>query len=170
MSAAVVVELPWNGQHWPGRMQDGLPTFAYRNAPPGLATSRQLRAEGLCPGGHGPVAQIVWRRGSRWAALYRLDVAKPSPGATTSQLISLARANRVLRTCRGTCRRLFSHRLPTSTGRQCWSCWNATENASLDTRPGGHSAKNAHQAGALNPHQTSGETQMVRLPASVVTA
>ncbi|WP_372447851.1 RRQRL motif-containing zinc-binding protein [Kibdelosporangium banguiense] len=124
---ATVVRLPWNGQHWPGRMQDGLPTFGFRNAPPGLATPRQLRAEGLCPGGHDPAAQIVWRRGRRWAALYRLDIAKPSPGATTAQLAALSRAHRALRTCRGTCGQVFSYRLPRSTGRRCWTCWDAME-------------------------------------------
>ncbi|MBP2321487.1 hypothetical protein JOF56_001872 [Kibdelosporangium banguiense] len=31
----------------------------------------------------------------------------------------------------------------------------------IDTRTGGHSAKNAHRAGAPDPHQTSGENPMV---------
>lgn len=126
MSAAVV-RLPWNGQYWPGRMQDGLPTFSYRNAPEGLATMRQLRSEGKCPGGHGPVAQIVWRRGRRWALLYRRDLAQDSPGATTAQLAALARANLALRTCRGDCGQTFNHRLPRATGRRCWSCWTASD-------------------------------------------
>lgn len=126
MSAAVVC-LPWNGQHWPGRMQDGLPTFGYGDAPEGLATLRQLRSEGKCPGGHGPVAQIVWRRGRRWALLYRRDLAQDSLGATTAQLAALYRANLALQTCRGACGQTFSHRLPRSTGRRCWSCWTASD-------------------------------------------
>jgi hypothetical protein len=125
MSAAVV-QLPWNGQHWPGRIQDGLPTFSYRNAPDGLVTMRQLRNEGKCPGGCGPVAQIVWRRGRRWALLYRRDLAQDSPGATTAQLVALHRANLALRTCRGACGLTFPHRLPRSTGRRCWSCSTAS--------------------------------------------
>jgi hypothetical protein len=116
------VRLPWNHQSWPGRLQDGLPTFSYRNAPRGLVTCRQLRANGLCPGRHGPVAQIVWRQGRRWAALYRLDLAMPSPGATTAQLAALYRAHLALRTCQGDCGRTFSHRLPRSTGRRCVIC------------------------------------------------
>ena len=39
----------------------GLPTYPYSCAPDGLATIRQLRAAGLRPGGHDPVAQILWR-------------------------------------------------------------------------------------------------------------
>ena len=132
--AASTVRLPWNGQHWPGRIQDGLPTFAFRDAPPGLLTRRQLRERGWCPGGHGPVAQLVWRGGRRWAGLYRRDLAVPSPGATTAQLVALYRAQLALRTCRGPCGHVFDHRLPQSTGRRCWTCWNTTE--SEDTRDG----------------------------------
>jgi hypothetical protein len=120
------VRLPWNGQNWPGFLHNGLLTFSYRNAPRGLATSRQLRAKGLCPGRHGPVAQVVWRRGRRWAALYRLDLATPSPGATTAQLAALYRAHLALRTCQGACGRTFSYRLPRSTGRRCVTCSTPT--------------------------------------------
>ncbi len=119
--AAEIVTLPWSGQQWPGRTSHGLPTFEFRNAPAGLVTRRQLRARGLCPGGQGYVAQLVWRRGTRWAALYRLDLAVPSPGATTAQLAALRRADRVLRTCTG-CGRVWDFRLPVSNGRICWPC------------------------------------------------
>ncbi len=63
----------------------GFDTFAYRMAPDGLATRRQLRAAGLRPGGHDPVAQILWRRGKRVAYLYRLDLAAPKRIATPAQ-------------------------------------------------------------------------------------
>jgi hypothetical protein len=132
---ARTVCLPWNGQHWPGWMRDGLPTFGYRDAPPDLATPRQLRAKGLCPGGHGPVAQIVWRRGRRWAALYRLDLAKPSPGATVAQLAALYRAHLTLRTCQGQCRQIFPYRLPRSTERRCGACATAEQAASPERTP-----------------------------------
>lgn len=92
-----VIVLPWSGEHWQGIMQDGLPTFGWRGAPPGLATRRQLRAAGLCPGGGWPVAQVTCRRGARWAGLYLLANARPSPGATMRQLAALARANRARR-------------------------------------------------------------------------
>ncbi|MGW3297640.1 RRQRL motif-containing zinc-binding protein [Streptomyces xiamenensis] len=54
-----------------------LPTYAPRCAPDGLMTVRQLRAAGLRPGGHAPVAQIVWPRSGRWAALYEVTKALP---------------------------------------------------------------------------------------------
>ncbi|WP_229787864.1 RRQRL motif-containing zinc-binding protein [Actinokineospora fastidiosa] len=98
-----------------------MPTFGFRSAPPGLATRRQLRERGLCPGGQDWVAQLKWRRGRRWAALYRLDLAQPSPGATTAQLVSLEKAQRVLRTCTE-CGRIAPYRLPRFNGRRCWPC------------------------------------------------
>lgn len=88
-----MITLPWNGQHWPGIMRDGLPTFQWRGAPSGLATRRQLRKAGLCPGGHGPVAQIICRQGKRWAGLYLLEWARQSPGATVLQLRALQGAH-----------------------------------------------------------------------------
>lgn len=78
----------------------GFPTFPYRMAPEGLATLRQLRAAGLRPGGHDPVAQILWRRGKRVAYLYRLDWAKPKRVATPAQREAIAKALRARRTCR----------------------------------------------------------------------
>ncbi|MDQ3405248.1 MAG: hypothetical protein M3548_17960 [Actinomycetota bacterium] len=121
-----VITLPWNGQQWPGRFEDGVPTFTFRSAPKGLVTRRQLRGAGLCPGGHEYVAQLKWARGRRWARLYLLDLARPTPGATTPQLAALYRANRALRTCRS-CGTTFPYRLPVSYGRVCWTCYSATE-------------------------------------------
>ena len=78
----------------------GFPTFPYRMAPTGLATLRQLRAAGLRPGGHDPVAQILWRRGKRVAYLYRLDCAIPKRTATPAQREAIAKALTARRTCR----------------------------------------------------------------------
>src|SRR5690242_9764119 len=39
----------------------GIPTYPWRSAPAGYATIRQLRAEGLRPGGQEVRAQVLWR-------------------------------------------------------------------------------------------------------------
>jgi len=111
----------WDGTAFPGRIEDGVPTFGFRSAPPGLATRRQLRAAGLCPGGHDLWGQLKWRRGTRWAALYRLDLAVPSRPRTPAQQAALARATAALHTCRD-CRERFTYRLPRVTGRRCTTC------------------------------------------------
>lgn len=134
---AAVVTLPWSGERWPGRVANGLPTFGFRDAPSGLATRRQLRAAGLCPGGQDYVAQLVWRRGKRWAALYRVDLAVPSPGATTAQLAALRRAERVLRTCTE-CGRVWDFRLPRFNGRRCWPCTSDETEHNTETERGDH--------------------------------
>ncbi len=77
----------------------GLPTYPYKLAPTGLATTRQLRAQGLRPGCQPIAAQILWRRGKRKAYLYRLDQAQPKRAATVAQLAALDKAMRVRRTC-----------------------------------------------------------------------
>jgi ADP-ribose pyrophosphatase YjhB (NUDIX family) len=156
--AADVVTLPWSGEQWPGRIAHGLPTFGFRNAPSGLATRRQLRARGLCPGGNEYVAQLVWRHGTRWAALYRVDLAVPSPGATTAQLAALRRADRALRTCTG-CGRVWDFRLPRSNGRRCWPCTSSQEHP-INPGPAETPGSNDHRVGAPNTHQ-SGENPMV---------
>jgi hypothetical protein len=115
-----VVRLPWNGEYHPGRIADGVPTFRYRSAPAGLATRRQLRAAGLCPGGQDWVAQLRWRRGRRWARLYRLDLAAPKRVPTPAQLAALKRANTARRTCTA-CGVDTGHPLPPD-DRRCWPC------------------------------------------------
>ena len=64
----------------------GIPTYPRRLAPEGLATRRQLRAQGLRPAGQDVAAQILWHgrrdpltrlRPVRVAYLYRLDLAAP---------------------------------------------------------------------------------------------
>ncbi|WP_433494528.1 RRQRL motif-containing zinc-binding protein [Micromonospora sp. CA-248089] len=102
----------------------GFPTYPYRLAPGGLATRRQLRAAGLRPDGHDPVAQILWRRGKRVAYLYRLDCAKPKRTATPAQREAIAKALRARRTCHA-CGVVRPYYIPRRTG----SC--------LDCTPGG---------------------------------
>ena len=85
---------------YPAATAEEFPTYPYRLAPNGLATRRQLRAAGLRPGGHDPVAQILWRRGKRIAYLYRLDLAAPKRTATPAQREAIAKALLARRTCR----------------------------------------------------------------------
>lgn len=94
-----VVQL-WDGRQVLARREDGLPTFGFRGAPSGLATRRQLRADGLRPGGHGPVAQVKWKRGRRWAALYRLDLAAAVRPMTAARWAAHEAAMRARRFCR----------------------------------------------------------------------
>jgi predicted GIY-YIG superfamily endonuclease len=60
----------------------GIPTYPWRMAPAGLATRRQLAADGLRPGGQPVAAQVMWRsrhRGPRSvqvAYLYRVEAAR----------------------------------------------------------------------------------------------
>ena len=57
-----------------------IPTYRQRLAPAGLMTRRQLRAAGLRPGGHDPVAQLrYWRHGWQLAFLYDAHLARPHP-------------------------------------------------------------------------------------------
>jgi hypothetical protein len=104
----------------------GFPTFPFHYAPDTLATRRQLRAEGLCPNGYDPVAQILWRhrRQVRIAHLYRRDLAAPKRIATPAQLAVIAKMLRARRTCRH-CGQLRDYYIPRSTG------------ACLDCEPGG---------------------------------
>jgi hypothetical protein len=100
----------------------GFPTFPYRYAPEELATRRQLRADGLRPGGFDPVAQILWRHknGRRVAYLYRRDLAKPKRTATPAQLAVIQRMLTARRTC-STCGVTRNYYIPRSTG-ECLSC------------------------------------------------
>ncbi|MEU8090011.1 RRQRL motif-containing zinc-binding protein [Micromonospora chalcea] len=66
----------------------GFPTFPFHTAPAGLATRRQLRAAGLRPGGHDPVAQILWRHRTNRRV------------ATPAQREAIAKALLARRTCR----------------------------------------------------------------------
>lgn len=105
-----------------GERHGGLPTFNFRHAPRGLATRRQLAAEGLTPGRQGIVAQIRWRRGSRIrvAYLYRIDRARTKRPATDAQLAALMKAWVANSTC-PTCGREFGYYIPRRFG-ECVDC------------------------------------------------
>lgn len=105
--------------------QNGLPTWRYGYAPRRLLTRRQMRAQGLAPGGAAPVAQVVvrverrYRRETR-ARLWDRDelVAKrvPSP----AQLVALEHALAARRWC-PSCSRDVGYCIPTSLG-ECIAC------------------------------------------------
>lgn len=76
-----------------------LPVYAYRQAGYDLLTRRQLRARGLRPGGHDPVAEIRWRRGRRVAYLYDPTRALPVRPMTPGRWRSHAAMMRARRTC-----------------------------------------------------------------------
>ena len=100
----------------------GLPTFPWGMAPAGLVTRRQLRAEGLCPGGQPIAAQVMWRRrkGEAVAYLYHLAAARPKRTATPAVLAALGRAMTARRTC-PTCRQIREYVIPRRFG-ECLAC------------------------------------------------
>jgi hypothetical protein len=63
----------------PSGQRYGMPTYPWRSCPAGWLTRRQLRAEGLRPGGQLPAGQMIWRhRGRRRVAyLYLRSLALP---------------------------------------------------------------------------------------------
>ncbi|WP_111649163.1 RRQRL motif-containing zinc-binding protein [Actinoplanes lutulentus] len=102
----------------------GIPTYPFKLAPTGLATLRQLRADGLRPGGQEIAAQLMWRRGHRRAFLYRIDLAVPKRTATAAQRAALDKAMTARRTC-PECGVFQDYYIPRRTG------------ACLDCTPGG---------------------------------
>lgn len=70
--------------------------YPWKAAPSHLKTRRQLRAAGLAPGGHAPVAQTeTKRRGRRLLAyLYDVRLAVPKRTASPAQLLAVAKAIR----------------------------------------------------------------------------
>lgn len=105
-----------DGERW------NFPTYAWHAAPDHLATRAQLRARGLCPGGAGVVAQLMWKAGRRTRVAYFYDSrrAKPKRTPTPAQLEALAKANTARRTC-PTCRIDKGYVIPTSLG-ECPDC------------------------------------------------
>lgn len=78
---------------------DGLPLLTWGRAPRDrLATRRQLRAQGLRPGGADPVAVLYVRHrasGRRnFASLYLVGAAKPVRPMTPARWAALDKANR----------------------------------------------------------------------------
>lgn len=102
------------------RIVHGLPAWSWRGAPRGLLTRRQMRAEGLAPGGAGPVGLVVCRRGQRWAHLWdRADLVSKR-AASPAQMVALGRALAARRWC-PSCRRDVGYVVPTSLG-ECVDC------------------------------------------------
>jgi hypothetical protein len=100
-----------------------LPVFRWRLAPDGYATRRQLRAQGLRPGGQGVAAQLERprrRRGPLVAYLYRVDLAKPIRPMTPGRWAALAKANAARRIC-PTCGTDAGYVIPPSLG-MCVPC------------------------------------------------
>ncbi|SEG18383.1 hypothetical protein SAMN05216223_103536 [Actinacidiphila yanglinensis] len=97
-----------------------LPVYAYRQAGYDLLARRQLRARGLRPGGHDPVAEIRWRRGRRVAYLYDPTRALPVRPMMSGRWRSHAAMMRDRRTCH-TCRRDRGYVILRSLG-CCWPC------------------------------------------------
>lgn len=99
-----------------------IPTFWWKGAPAGLATLRQLRAQGLRPGGQPVAAQVLWRGvgGERVAYLYRVDLAKPKRTASAAQLVAIEKALRARRTC-STCGQTRWYFISRSLG-ECVDC------------------------------------------------
>jgi hypothetical protein len=97
-----------------------IPTYRYRCAPDGLLTRTQLRAAGLRPGGHDPVAELKWRSrkargGWRFALLYDASLALPVRPMTPGRRRALAAALADRCTC-PVCGRRYPYVLPTSLG------------------------------------------------------
>ncbi|WP_030294017.1 RRQRL motif-containing zinc-binding protein [Streptomyces katrae] len=101
----------------------GIPTYPWRLAPEGLATRRQLRAQGLRPGGQPVAAQVLrprFRRGPLVAYLYCLERAKPVRPMTAGKAAALAKAMTARRTC-PRCSTDAGYVIPTSLG-MCVTC------------------------------------------------
>ncbi|MCX5332109.1 RRQRL motif-containing zinc-binding protein [Streptomyces sp. NBC_00140] len=102
----------------PTGVRHGIPTFPWRMAPDGLATRRQLRAQGLRPGGQHVVAQVLryTRHGHpRVAYLYRVAAAKPVRPMTSRKWGALALAMLARQTCPA-CGLTYSYCIPRSLG------------------------------------------------------
>jgi hypothetical protein len=102
----------------------GVPTYPWRLAPDGLLTRRQLRAEGLHPGGQPVAAQIMWCSRlcpePRVAYLYRRELARHVRPLTPAKAAALAAALAARRTCPA-CRRDVGYVLPARYG-TCVPC------------------------------------------------
>lgn len=105
----------------------GIPTYPWRAAPRGLATRRQLRAQGLRPGGQEPVAQVMRPRRRGRAPLvgylYRTDTAKPVRPMTPGRWRAIRSALTARRTCPA-CHTVQPYCIPTSIG-TCVTCTDA---------------------------------------------
>ena len=110
------------GVYDPDSERFGIPTNPYHFAPDGLMTRRQLRAEGLRPGGQDIKAQILWRHRQHRRVTYLYDIsgAKPKRDATPAQQLAIGKALATRRTC-PTCGEEKDFCIPPSLG-ECWQC------------------------------------------------
>ena len=106
----------------PGGQRYGLPTYPFRWAPPGWLTRRQLRAEGLRPGGQQPAGQLLWKhRGKRRVAyLYLRSLALPVRPMTPAKQRAICAALCARMTC-PRCGWWRPYCIPTSVG-YCNEC------------------------------------------------
>lgn len=125
----------WSQFYDPDGERFGMPTYPYHLAPDGLMTRRQLRAQGLRPGGQDIKAQILWRHRQqcRVAYLYEISAAKPKREATPAQQQAVGKALAARRTC-PTCGEEKDFCIPRSLG-ECWQCAEAAR------RPGGQACE-----------------------------
>jgi hypothetical protein len=106
----------------PDAKRHDMPTYPYRWAPTHLATTRQLRAAKLRPGGQPITAQILWRHKGklRVAYLYDINHAKPKRSATEAQWVAIGKALLARCTCQ-TCGVLKDYYIPRRYG-ECLDC------------------------------------------------
>ncbi|MGW2366341.1 RRQRL motif-containing zinc-binding protein [Streptomyces sp. NPDC001667] len=108
----------------PSGARYGIPTYPWRLAPDGLATRRQLRAQGLRPGGQDIAAQVMRansrRGGVQVAYLYSVAGAKAVRPMTSRKWGALGLAMLARRTCPA-CRQDAGYCIPTSLG-MCVTC------------------------------------------------
>jgi hypothetical protein len=106
----------------PDATRHPVPTYGWRAAPDHLVTRRQLRAEGLCPGGREPVARLMWAAGrtTRFANLYDRTRARPKRVPSPAQLAALGKALIARQTC-PECTQVREYCIPTSLG-MCVDC------------------------------------------------
>ncbi|MDH6569471.1 hypothetical protein M2160_004492 [Streptomyces sp. SAI-117] len=111
----------------PTGARHGIPTYPWRLAPDRYATRRQLRAQGLRPGGQPIAAQVMRlnRRTStpRVAYLYRVDRALPVRPMTSRKWGALALAMHARQTC-PCCQITFSYCISRRYG-MCGLCIDA---------------------------------------------
>ncbi len=121
----------------------GLPTFPWRSAPAGLATRRQLAANGLRKAGQSPVAQILRPRRRRpneplVGYLYRVDLAEPKRPVTAAMQAAAFTAARSRQVCAGPCGRRDLGYIPRQ-GAPAWGrCWDCMDLSPAPTAEGGH--------------------------------
>lgn len=85
-----------------GDRHGGTPTWPWGEAPAHLATLRQLKKDGLRPGGQDVAGQILWRTCGgtiRVAYLYDRELAKPRRACSPAQREACAKALAARRIC-----------------------------------------------------------------------